>query len=729
MTTQSNHSLIPSAFFSQLCGLIAAGLGVVAIAGWLTGWRILSGIRADYIPMAPNTALSFIVLGISLFALLTERRWGLKLSRIGVTVVFALSLIRFAEFSVNINLNVDRWIFQVSSEKFGLIPVGQMALPTALNFLFASVALFLASSLKKHWIAGGVERLLSGTTTLIGFAFSLGYIYSAPLLYGGTTIPMALNTAISFFVLGLGLVINNLSHDIAERKRSAEALRKAYDELEVRVAERTAELAKTNETSRAEIIERRHAEEALRESENKFRDLSEKSIVGVYLIQDGVFKYANPRLAEIFGYAVEELIDKKGPKDLVLPEDWHIVEENLRKRISGEVESIHYDFKGITKNKETIYVEVYGSKTVYRGRPAVIGTLLGITERKKFEEQLRHAQKMEAIGQLVGGIAHDFNNMLNAIIGFGDLMQMNMKKDDLNRGHLKEILKAGERAAHLTQSLLAFSRKQIIDPKPQNLNEIIKGVEKFLMKIIGEDIELKVKGGEGGFGDLTVFADRGQIEQVLMNLATNARDAMPDGGDLIMETEVIQMDEEYIKNHGYGESGTYALLAVTDSGTGMDEATRQRIFEPFFTTKELGRGTGLGLAMVYGIVKQHNGYINVYSEPQKGTTFKIYLPLIKSEAAESVGITPDVYPKGGTETVLVAEDDRAVRKLTRSILERFGYKVIMVEDGEDAIEKFMENKEEIQLLLLDVIMPKKNGKEVYEEIKKINPGIKTLFLS
>jgi CheY-like chemotaxis protein len=214
-----------------------------------------------------------------------------------------------------------------------------------------------------------------------------------------------------------------------------------------------------------------------------------------------------------------------------------------------------------------------------------------------------------------------------------------------------------------------------------------------------------------------------------MNLATNARDAMPDGGNLIIETGVIRMDEVYLKIHGYGESGTYALLSVTDSGIGMDERTKERIFEPFFTTKELGRGTGLGLSTVYGIVKQHNGYINVYSEQQRGTTFKIYLPLIESEAAESAGITPDAYPKGGTETVLVAEDDEAVRRLTKDVLEKYGYRVIDARDGEEAIEKFMENKEEIRLLLLDVIMPKKNGKEVYEEINKAKPGINVLFLS
>ncbi len=346
-------------------------------------------------------------------------------------------------------------------------------------------------------------------------------------------------------------------------------------------------------------------------------------------------------------------------------------------------------------------------------------------EKKKLEEMLLHSQKMEAIGQLAGGIAHDFNNMLSAIIGFGGLINMNMSDDDPNRTYLKEILAAGERASHLTQGLLTFSRKQIINPKPVSLNEIIRSIEKLLRRIIREDIELKTILADR---DLTVMADPGQIEQVLINLTTNARDAMPHGGILTISTELIRLDNEFIKTHGYGETGQYALISVSDTGMGMDEKTKERIFEPFFTTKELGKGTGLGLAIVYGIIKQHNGYINCYSEPCKGTTFRIYMPLISPEFEK---IQPTAVPelKGGSETVLVAEDDAVIRKLTRSVLERFGYKVIEAFDGEDAIRKFMDNKDKIHILLFDVIMPKKNGKEAYEEIKKIRPDIKSIFIS
>ncbi|UCE79781.1 MAG: response regulator [Nitrospiraceae bacterium] len=347
-----------------------------------------------------------------------------------------------------------------------------------------------------------------------------------------------------------------------------------------------------------------------------------------------------------------------------------------------------------------------------------------ITERQKLEQQLLHSQRLEAVGQLAGGIAHDFNNILTTIMGYGSLIKMEMKENDHLRNHVEQILSSAEMASTLTQNLLAFSRKQIINPQPVKLNEIITKTEKILSRLVGEDIELKTILAE----DMTIIADSGQIEQVLMNLATNARDSMPRGGALTFETDIVELDKKFQETHGFGRPGVYGMISVTDSGIGMDKNTRERVFEPFFTTKEIGKGTGLGLSMVYGIVKQHNGFINVYSEPSKGTTFKIYLPLIEAEAKE-ISITKLPSLQGGTETILVAEDDESVRKLTRDILEKFGYRVIVAEDGEDAVNKFMENKNKINLLLLDVIMPKREGKEVYEEIKGIKPDVKALFLS
>lgn len=347
-----------------------------------------------------------------------------------------------------------------------------------------------------------------------------------------------------------------------------------------------------------------------------------------------------------------------------------------------------------------------------------------ITEHKKLEDQLRHAQKMEAIGTLTGGIAHDFNNILTAIIGYASLLRMKMNKDDPLRVNLDQILASSERAANLIQSLLAFSRKQISHLEPINICENIKNIEKLLMRVIGENITLKTILTDG----LTVMADSTQMDQVLINLCTNARDAMPDRGTLIIKTEPVELDREFIASHGYGEQGKYALISVTDTGIGMDEETRRRIFEPFFTTKEVGKGTGLGLAIVYGIIKQHKGFITCYSEPGKGTTFKIYLPMIKSELREIKEIKiPDLTI--ATETVLLAEDEVEIRGLTGQILKGAGYNVIEAVDGEDAVNKFIKTKDKIDILLFDIIMPKMNGKEAYDRIKKIQPDIKILLTS
>ncbi|MDI6729023.1 MAG: ATP-binding protein, partial [Thermodesulfovibrionales bacterium] len=382
----------------------------------------------------------------------------------------------------------------------------------------------------------------------------------------------------------------------------------------------------------------------------------------------------------------------------------------------------HYDKEG-----NPVYVETksFPMKDSTGKIYAVIETQNNITEKKRLEEQLRHAQKMEAIGTLAGGIAHDFNNLLNVIIGYGAMMQMKMKPDDPQMEQLKEILVAGDKAAQLTRGLLTFSRKQAMEIRTVNLNDIVEGFKKMLSRIIGEDIELKITLSEK---DLTAKADIVQIEQVLMNLAANARDAMPKGGTLTIETRPVRIDREFIKAHGYGEPGMYALITVSDTGTGMDEKTRERIFEPYFTTKEIGRGTGLGLAIVYGIVKQHNGYINCYSEPGNGTTFKIYIPLIK-EGAERTEEAGAAIPKAGTETILIAEDEANVRKLMADVLKGHGYKVIEASDGENAVDKFKENKDRVHLLLFDLIMPKKNGKDAYEDIKGIRHDMKAIFMS
>jgi PAS domain S-box-containing protein len=373
--------------------------------------------------------------------------------------------------------------------------------------------------------------------------------------------------------------------------------------------------------------ERKRMEQALLESEERYRTLAEAAQDIIFIMdRDGTIRYINIFGASMFKSLPEEIIGK--PLTNLFPADISDQQNKEVSEVFAAGKDAYYELVLHFPDKEQwAHVHLTSLKDTAGNTKGILGIVRDITEHKKLEEQLRHAQKMEAIGQLAGGIAHDFRNILNAIIGFGNLIEKNMSKDDPGRAYIYEIINAGERAVNLTRNLLVLGRKQMLDLKPQNLNEIIQDLHKFLRRIIGEDITLEV--GREGIKDLMIMADRGQIEQVLMNLATNARDAMPEGGHLTLQTGITQIGPEYIKNHGYGELGDYALLSVADTGMGIDKETREKIFEPFFTTKAMNKGTGLGLSIVYGIVKQHHGYINVYSEPQKGTTFKIYLPLYR----------------------------------------------------------------------------------------------------
>ncbi|MBP7653660.1 PAS domain S-box protein [Candidatus Dependentiae bacterium] len=355
----------------------------------------------------------------------------------------------------------------------------------------------------------------------------------------------------------------------------------------------------------------------------------------------------------------------------------------------------------------------------------MIGLNQDITDLKHLEEQLRQSQKMEAIGQLAGGIAHDFNNILSIIYGNCVLMQMELENNKF-KDIIDSILTASKRAANLTGSLLAFSRKQIIKPKIVNLNEIILNFTKMITRIIGEDIKLKTI---FNVDPLNVFADTGQIEQVLINMSTNARDAMQNAGILIIETELKEIDKNFNHSLDDYQPGKYAVISISDTGKGIDKELQKKIFDPFFTTKEVGKGTGLGLSIVYGVIKQHKGYINVYSEPDKGTTFRIYLPITNQKKSEIEENKINDYPQMGTETILLAEDDPFVSQFIETILKKFGYKIILAQNGDDAINKFRENTDKIQFIIMDMVMPEKSGKDAYSEICNLKPDIKILFIS
>ncbi len=472
-------------------------------------------------------------------------------------------------------------------------------------------------------------------------------------------------------------------------------------------------------------IERKRSEDTLRGNEALFRLLFSHNPLPTWVFDKQTLRFlqVNHAAVQQYGYSEDDFLAMRVTD--IRPQG---EEEGFLEQFDGRLDGVPQVVPRKHRHKDgrLIEVEVRALDLEYHGRPAVLAVAQDTTERRVLEAQFRQAQKMEAIGRLAGGVAHDFNNLLMVIKGHTELLLERLAGSESALRKIEQIDRATDRATSLTRQLLAFSRMQVLQPKVINLNDVVEEMGKLLPRLIGEDIELSIR----TVPDLgNVRADAGQMEQVIMNMAVNSRDAMPHGGRLILETANVELDHAYMAAHPVMSPGRYVLLAVTDTGCGMDAETQARIFEPFFTTKEKGKGTGLGLATVYGIVKQSGGFIWVYSERDKGTTFKVYLPRLDQPSQRFEHARQATDLPGGSETILLAEDEQDVREISREFLTLAGYTVLEAKDGADAVEIARRHAHNIHVLVTDMVMPGMAGRELASKLRVIRPGLKVIYMS
>jgi PAS domain S-box-containing protein len=474
------------------------------------------------------------------------------------------------------------------------------------------------------------------------------------------------------------------------------------------------------------ITERKLAEEALRESEQRYRLLIEQSPVAIGILQDGVLVYVNPQFLKVFGYDSMHEVLGLPVEEFYSPEDRSLITQRGKDRLSGKPLPTHYEVKGLKKNGESFDLAVWPTVVDYDGKPAILTFCADTTETKSLRSQLLQAQKMEAIGNLAGGVAHDFNNLLQVALGYSEILLVGKNPDHPDYDKLHTINATAKRGADLVQRLMVFSRKGDTKPRSLNLNHEVTQLKKLLERTIPKMIAIELS-LESWLP--VINADPVQVEQILLNLAVNARDAMPqEGGKLTIETRKVMLDEEYCRTHLESKPGQYVMISVSDTGHGMSQETVQHIFEPFFTTKGEGKGTGLGLAMVYGIMKHHEGFINCYSEPGHGTTFRIYFPVVPTELEEDLE-QESAVPQGGSETILLVDDEESLCDIGSQLLTRAGYTVLTATNGRDAIDLYRNQRGDISLVILDLIMPEMGGKECFQELAKIDSKVKVILSS
>ena len=479
------------------------------------------------------------------------------------------------------------------------------------------------------------------------------------------------------------------------------------------------------EGSVEDITQHKDAEQALIKSEANYRNVVESSVAGFFIIQDDLFRFVNRRACELTGYGADEIVDVMTALEPIHSDDRQDFKACMAQYRAGNRDAVPFEARILCQDGKFITARFFISEIQYNDAPAISGTFIDVSREKILESQLRQAHKMEAVGQLAGGIAHDFNNILTAFNGYGTILQIKMSKEDPLRIYVDHILSAAQKATSLTQNLLTFSRQQPISLVPVDINRNIRDTEKLLKRLLTEDIAFTFHLSQE---NVTILADASQIDRILFNLVANARDAMTQGGHLRLETGSEVFDHSFRTMHGFGKPGRYVRISLSDTGVGMDRQTMEQIFNPFFTTKEPGQGTGLGLATVYGIVKQHDGYVLVDSKPGRGTVFHLYFPAIDESAVVAEEKSLPMAMQGGQETILVADDNDEVRSFIKDVFDLSGYRTIEAVDGEDALRKFHESAF-IDMVILDSVMPKMNGRKVFDEIVKTKPDVKALFIS